>query len=66
MSTHEAWLTVVSRSVMIAGMAMLTMVTSSSAMNMPKLTATRIHHLRGWPSSAVGGAAGCGEDGVGH
>ena len=32
---------------MIAGMAMLTMVTSSSAMNMPKLTTMRIHHLRG-------------------
>ena len=41
---------------MIAGIAMLTMVTSSSAMNMPTLTATRIHHLRGWPWSRVGGS----------
>ena len=47
MSTHDACETVVSRSVMISGIAMLTMVTSSSAMNMPTLTAMRIHHLRG-------------------
>ena len=50
---------------MIAGMAMLTMVTSSSAMNMPKLTTTRIHHLRGWPWSRRRGR-GSGADGIGH
>ena len=44
-------MTFVFRSPMMAGMAMLTMVTSSSAMNMPTDTATRIHHLRGWPWS---------------
>ena len=58
LSTHEACVTVVLRSTMIAGMAMLTMVTSSSAMNMPIETATRIHHLRGWPWSRVGSGDG--------
>ncbi len=44
---------------MMAGMAMLTMVTSSSAMNMPTDTAIRIHHLRGWPWS-IAAALGVG------
>ena len=43
------------RSASIDGMAMLTMVTSSNPMNMPIETATRIHHLRGWPSSGESG-----------
>ncbi len=46
-------MTVVWRSVMMRGMAMLTMVTSSNAMNMPIETAIRIHHLRGWPWSGA-------------
>ena len=45
---------------MIAGMAMLTMVTSSRAMNMPRLTTTRIHHLRGWPWSRAARRGGAG------
>ncbi len=36
---------------MIAGTAMLTIVASSRAMNMPSETALRISHLRGWPLS---------------
>ena len=44
-------MTVVCTSLMMAGMAMLTMVTSSRAMNMPSETAERMSHLRGWPSS---------------
>ncbi len=43
---------------MMAGMAMLTMVTSSRAMNMPNETAMRIHHLRGSPWSSAGVPAG--------
>ena len=66
MSTHEAWLTVVCRSVMIAGMAMLTMVTSSSAMNMPKLTTIEDPPLARVALVGDGGSAGCGWDGVGH
>ena len=39
------------RSVTIAGMAILTMVESRRAMNMPNATTTKMNHLRGFPRS---------------